>query len=41
VRSGANDTLVLGRLENGLRHFHAAIERALSSPGIERARSDE
>ena len=26
--SGANETILLGRLENGLQHFHTAIEDA-------------
>lgn len=29
VRSGANESVTFGRLEGGLQHFHAAIERAL------------
>ena len=30
LSSGANDVLTLGRIENGIRDFHDAVERALA-----------
>jgi hypothetical protein len=31
LRSGANEAVTFGRLENALRHFHTTIERALDA----------